>query len=525
MKRRKLLSMLLTVIMALSLIPATVMADDTSSVDIQLNTVTEETVKENSESDSDTLFAGYVNRQFGIEDENSAPSTKKRGAPARIGDQLKGNDKAVYDTVLAAVQDILAGVRTNTTIEVYNTSIDYTLEELGYTEFSQEAVDFAAACELEKASFDLSKVVHALLNDYPYEMFWYDKATGASNSSVPTAWTLSSKGVVVGIRIQVVVTISFSVLKDYSASGKSGTYELGDVMTSINSAVANAQAVVRDAASLSDIEKLTAYKDTICDYTSYNSAAAAAGGSINFGSGNPWQLIWVFDGNPNTNVVCEGYAKAYKYLCDLTDFESDLINCYLVSGRMYKDNETGEGHMWNIVTLDSATYYIVDVTNCDTGTIGAPDLLFLRGYDVKQNITLALSNGSQYSTTEYGFWISSHTVYYYYDYNTENTYSYNHKILEVEPAGEEQINVSFRHSCSFQNTFAINYYVKASDLEGYSNIYLEVAGGPESKTLNGRLCQLSGESYYRFQYSGIYASYMSRSLTAIVHATKDGVEY
>ena len=32
--------------------------------------------------------------------------------------------------------------------------------------------------------------------------------------------------------------------------------------------------------------------------------------------GDPWQLIYVFDDDPDTNVVCEGYAKAFKYEAD-----------------------------------------------------------------------------------------------------------------------------------------------------------------------------------------------------------------
>lgn len=40
-------------------------------------------------------------------------------------------------------------------------------------------------------------------------------------------------------------------------------------------------------------------------------------------------MIYVFDGDEATNVVCEGYAKAFQYLCDL-----DGITYYSVSGTM-----------------------------------------------------------------------------------------------------------------------------------------------------------------------------------------------
>ena len=68
----------------------------------------------------------------------------------------------------------------------------------------------------------------------------------------------------------------------------------------------------------SDYEKLLAYKDWICRLADYDRDA------VNLTPdryGAPWQLISVFDGNPETKAVCEGYAKAFQYLCDLSEFE------------------------------------------------------------------------------------------------------------------------------------------------------------------------------------------------------------
>ena len=48
---------------------------------------------------------------------------------------------------------------------------------------------------------------------------------------------------------------------------------------------------------------------------------------------------------------------------------------------------TGAGdHMWNIVTMDDGCNYLVDVTNCDTGSIGAPGKLFPRKISRTQKI-------------------------------------------------------------------------------------------------------------------------------------------
>lgn len=90
--------------------------------------------------------------------------------------------------------------------------------------------------------------------------------------------------------------------------------------------------------------------------------------------GNPWQLIWVFDGDPNTKVVCEGYSKAFKYLADL----SEGLNAQVITVSGAMKGGTGEGsHMWSIVRMDDGRNYLVDVTNCDDGFVGALDQLFV----------------------------------------------------------------------------------------------------------------------------------------------------
>ena len=91
-----------------------------------------------------------------------------------------------------------------------------------------------------------------------------------------------------------------------------------------------------------------AYKDEICESTDYN-----------FGTldpttlyGNPWQLIWVFEGDPSTKVVCEGYSKAFKFLCDLTQFNGN-VNCILATGAL-----GSVGHMWNVVSIEDGHNYL-----------------------------------------------------------------------------------------------------------------------------------------------------------------------
>ena len=107
-------------------------------------------------------------------------------------------------------------------------------------------------------------------------------------------------------------------------------------------------------------------------------------------------------------MVCEGYSKAFKYLCDLTWTDSDPeVACYLPTGTM--KGGTGEGaHMWNIVSIGGVNY-LTDITNCDSGTTGAPDQLFLCGAEG--------SVGASYAAAT-----TSGTVTYVYDQNTKDIY-------------------------------------------------------------------------------------------------------
>lgn len=57
-------------------------------------------------------------------------------------------------------------------------------------------------------------------------------------------------------------------------------------------------------------------------------------------------------------AICEGFAKAFKFLCDYFD-----IPCLTVSGTS-RNSALGqiESHSWNIIQLDDGNYYHADVT-------------------------------------------------------------------------------------------------------------------------------------------------------------------
>ncbi|MCI8634604.1 MAG: fibronectin type III domain-containing protein [Eubacterium sp.] len=297
--------------------------------------------------------------------------------------KLEGLNLEAYRHLKEKIHQIAMGEAASSQItitleELGITKREWTAEELGVASIvTDKAITQEAVNALSKLiSPDLRTVLNYLLVDCPWDLYWYDKTapTGSSSgmsvkaTNTDGTWLLYLPEDFTGF------TYDFPVAAEYRASSENLYSVNTDLVQSAKTAAENAKQIVRENAGLNDFQKLTAYKDKICELVSYNHQAV----DTNAAYGNPWQLIWVFDGNPDTGVVCEGYSKAFQYLCDLSDFNNSSVACYTVTGIMNGGTGAG-GHMWNIATMGNGKNYIVDVTNCDTDTIGAPDHLFLAG--------------------------------------------------------------------------------------------------------------------------------------------------
>ena len=267
-------------------------------------------------------------------------------------------------------------------------------ENGGSTEFTFTASEYPYSTEADLVK-EVKAVLQALLSDCPYEFYWYDKTVG-----MQYGWYSTNS----------LASINLTVAGAYRASGTENTYKVDSAKaTAAANVKAKANAIVATYKGQSAYARLKGYKDEICKLVSYNDAAAKPG--YTGGYGDPWQLIYVFDGDDTTNVVCEGYAKAFQYLCDL----DGGLTCYIVTGTM-----DGGGHMWNVVTL-GGNNYIVDVTNCDEGnttgsySVGWQYKLFLAGAEENEA-------GKQY-TAKFENFGKMQNVIYAYDEDTISTYS------------------------------------------------------------------------------------------------------
>ena len=367
--RTKLVSLLLALALLLAMLPATVLAESPQENPPPVTGEYEVVITDCALPDYDDyteaeLLEGYLYSISGLYDGAAAFHAPRKPLPTET--------QEIYNALKPLVKEVAAGSRSSTEFSLSGLSWTKTKDDWGITNdvISDGALTNQASAAI-KENLNIDALLQRMLSEMPFEMYWFDKTNGISMSY---SVSLSGDNVTVSN-----LTIFMHISQAYAKINEGGeTYDPLTADTARTSAAKRAaenatQVVVANTAK-SDHEKLKAYLDYIKDAVSYNNDATAVG----YPYGDPWQLIYVFDNNPSTNVVCEGYSKAFKYLCDLTwQGDSPAIECSLVTGTMAVNSSPGP-HMWNVVAIGGSNY-LVDVTNCDGDAIGAPKKLFLCG--------------------------------------------------------------------------------------------------------------------------------------------------
>ncbi len=307
-----------------------------------------------------------------LDTELTALVEESSGDAARNGDRLTGLNRELYDALRDRVEKVAAGEETATSLDVQLDVSAYegqawSAEDLGIESLVAETDSGltisaeAHAAMTELTGYDRELVILSLLRDCPAEMYWFGLGYYCG---VPYA-VFSSEG---GYRIRMTgeVSVIFSVSDDYAAhdaeTGEAVRYTTDPAAADrVKAALANAADIIREGQALgTDRERLSFYYQKLPELSGYDYAAAAGAPY-----GDPWQIVNIFDGDPETMVVCEGYSKGFQYLCDHTEFDSEETSCLCAVGV-----QTWEGadqprttHMWNVVRMDDGNNYLVDVTN------------------------------------------------------------------------------------------------------------------------------------------------------------------
>lgn len=240
------------------------------------------------------------------------------GYTTSYGEQLDSFSKKIYDEIVKAyVTDRKSGSITITFSEpvTFNATVKN-------GKVNDNDPEYIKAQEYLSAAHNLA--LYALLYDYP-QQFWFKSAW--QNYRVQFSYV--SKNVYKGT----VSDMIFEPVEITSGASKK--------IAAFDNAVNNAKNTIQAKFSANSTrqEKLKIIHDYICKETNYgepnNPAAHTAG-------------AFFLD---ECDVVCEGYAKAFKILCDKFG-----IPCACISG------DAGGPHMWNYVQMDDGKWYLVDVT-------------------------------------------------------------------------------------------------------------------------------------------------------------------
>ena len=453
-KQTKLLSLLISLALLLTILPSTVRAEGSQEEPQPVVGecevfVPNHTVPEDDGYTEAELLEGYFFSVSGLYEDNSSPFLAPRPA-------LPGELSSVYNEVKPMVKQVADGTRDSTIFEIPGTWTK-TKSEWGITGAGiSEGTLTAEASAAIDAAFNLDALMQRMLSEMPYELYWFDKTEGIGMS-----YGVSLSGEILTVKN---LKLSMYISQAYAKINEGGaTYDPLTANTAKTSAAKraaeNATQVVAANTAKSDHEKLKAYLDYIKAAVSYNNEAANNNATP---YGDPWQIIYVFDNDPSTNVVCEGYAKAFKHLCDLSSFsESDLF-CSLVTGTMTVGTSAGP-HMWNIVTIGGRSY-LVDVTNCDADTVGVPDKLFLCG--AAENVP-----SEKYTATA-----GSRSIVYEYDADTLSDYASSDLKLEEMPYSPTSVS-------GLTVSGTIKSYGSAS--ESITVTLVPIGGSPLVKSVTG----------------------------------------
>lgn len=242
------------------------------------------------------------------------------------GNQLSGNSKEIYD----AFVDFYAEDRN---CQEFDGELDVDYNFTASVSGDSIVKDEAYNNIVEEIRVDFNGAMSAFLYDYP-EVYWF--------RGMSMGYSVNPYGYVVSNTVECKITeFSFSPQEIYSG--------VTSKISAFDSAVENVYSQIA-----SNVTSITSRKDIlklIHDYICEESYYSYSGAYVDLKVHSP-EPVFIGDGG----IVCEGYAKSFKILCDKFG-----IPCALISGDG-ANGKVNEPHMWNYVQMDDSKWYLVDVT-------------------------------------------------------------------------------------------------------------------------------------------------------------------
>ncbi|MCD8098177.1 MAG: DUF5722 domain-containing protein [Lachnospiraceae bacterium] len=338
----------------------------------------ESTADENTESDSaDEVYTAYEETESGnswVSDETletnavSAISEEEETAEwsGSFGAQL--DDGTTVGEVALQLYEAMVNGYTDTT--------NYTTGECSFTlsnPFTFEASiteseaedgtvtrsittddNYNAACDDMSEAY--SRAFNAFWLDYP-EVFWFSsmkigyKISASTDSGSSTGYT--GKIAEITLTASEYYSGAMSQVEDYWEAVYSILVELGLKEETVDGTGETSYT----STGCSDYTAVKLIHDYLCDTITYNTTAANHMDDTSYDYAHTSSAAFLGYGDVGKSVVCDGYSKAFKVLCDAMGLDCVLVTGYGVTSADY---DMG-AHAWNYVQMDGK-WYLVDVT-------------------------------------------------------------------------------------------------------------------------------------------------------------------
>lgn len=269
------------------------------------------------------LFSLLAVAYFAHSSDGSSAEPTDVDAETYYYDRLNDNERLVYEAL-------------------YN--YDFTVENDGGDYYLQVVVEMDGIVDMDANVFEnelkimIKRIMTAFMYDCP-ERYWMNGE--CDYSFYHSEGTVSEPEVTIDV---------LNYLDNYGTTPAELSQDVNDFIASVNAMVITGDTRY---AKVVDIHR------QVCEIATYDESMPEG-----MGCRNAYQTLF------GTHlVVCEGYAKAFKALCD-----KESIPCLLVDGQGIV-NGHGEPHMWNLVQMENGQWYLVDCTWDDQDTIRTNYLL------------------------------------------------------------------------------------------------------------------------------------------------------
>ena len=194
------------------------------------------------------------------------------------------------------------------------------------------------------------------------------------------------------INIQTTKKFLWTTYEVFIDSGENPNYlydgynSMQEVIECENIIKREAQKILNQVTGKSDYQKILLIHDYLVDNVVYDQSI------------NKEHIYNIYGALANKEAVCEGYAKAFKYLMDQIEIET-----ILVIGVATDSNEQSQSHAWNYVNLNNV-WYAIDVTWDDPVIIGGGTLSRRHKYRyfLKGSTTMSEDHTESYTFVQNG---------------------------------------------------------------------------------------------------------------------------